>query len=598
MAISKLYRKRLALGFVLQALLLAHGYVFGQVPVLKYEVLVTNPGTKVFHVCAQIENAGRDFLQLDWPAWTPGYALLWNYGQHVIQMTAENESGAKLPANRLTENRWVIASGRAKEVKFCYDVRAIDTDNDLGFVQAYLDSVNGWYNGAAIFPEIDGFRNVSQTVCFRLPDGWRIATAMKPTAQKGEYLVSDYDELVDSPVQLGQFLQKEISVSGIPISIVVAGIQDLSMEDLATTIRKIAEYQFGFMGNPGIDRYLFIYHAGVKGAGGLEHQNSVTISLRMEEYTKKDSWLKVVTAHELFHVWNAKRIHTQRFDHYDYSRSHRSKEVWFAEGITAYYTDLTLYRIGLISKEELFKSLADILDMYENNRAHNKLSWEDISWQIWDEEVRQGLGVWLLPGWMIDLKIRDVSNNRFSLDDVMRFLNVWYGESGKGYQESGLGTVCTAVAQMDLRAFFQRHIAGYDPFPYDSLFNIAGLHWEKTARQVADVGFEPFWSLKLNVKAIGVDESGIAYAAGIRSGDIIVKINGNVYKNRQEFAKFKAELKVGDTLILNCLHGNTEFTATLRVGARTIIKSTITETKHPTERQQRILEGILKGLPR
>jgi predicted metalloprotease with PDZ domain len=180
----------------------------------------------------------------------------------------------------------------------------------------------------------------------------------------------------------------------------------------------------------------------------------------------------------------------------------------------------------------------------------------------------------------------------------MRFLNVWYGEFGKGYQESDLGAVCTAVAQGDLRTFFQRHIAGYDPFPYDSLFNIAGLHWDKSTRQVADVGFEPFYSIQQNVKAIGVDESGIAYAAGIRSGDVLRKINGNVYKSRQELAKFKAELKVGDTLVLNCLRGNTEFTATMQVGARTIIKSAITEIAHPTEKQQRTLEGILKGLPK
>jgi predicted metalloprotease with PDZ domain len=492
----------------------------------------------------------------------------------------------------------VIVSHHAKEVRFCYDVRAIDTDNDLGFVQAYLDSVNGWYNGAALFPEIDCFRGAVHAVRFQLPAGWRVATAMKPSPQEGWFQVADYDELVDSPVQLGQFLQREIKVAGIPISIVVAGIQEVDMDDLATLIRKIAEYEFQLMNQPAFDRYLIIFHSGVRGAGGLEHQNAVTISLRREEYTKKDSWLKVAAAHEFFHTWNAKRIHTQLFDVYDYSRPHLSKEVWFAEGITAYYTDLTLYRTGLISREELYKSLADVLDMYENNRAHSKLSWEDISWYIWDEEIRQGLGVWLLPGWMIDLKIRDVSDNRFSLDDVMRFLNVEYGESGKGYPQSGLGTICTAVAQHDLYTFFKHHIAGYDPFPYDSLFSVAGLRWDKSTRQVADVGCEMFWSLQQNVKAIGVEEGGSAYSAGIRSGDVIVNINGITYKSRQELAKFKSEMKIGDTLHLNCLRGITEFTATVQVGTRTLIKSTIAEIDHPTERQQRILSGILKGLPK
>jgi predicted metalloprotease with PDZ domain len=598
MSMSRNRAKHVLAALTLGTLILAHQILWCQPLQVQYEVSVTNPMAKIFHVCAKIPGGGREFLQLDWPAWTPGYATIWNYGQHVLQMTALSESGETLQANRLSENRWVIVSHEAKEVRFCYDVRAIDTDNDLGFAQAYLDSANGWYNGAAIFPEIDGFRKVVHQVRFQLPAGWRVATAMKQPLQDGWFQVSDFDELVDSPVQLGLFLRKDITVAGIPIGIVVAGNQEVNMDDLATIVRKIAEYQFQFIRKPGIDRYLFIYHSGVRGAGGLEHQNSVTISLRREEYTKKDSWLKVVTSHEMFHVWNAKRIHTELFDHYDYSRPHRSKEVWFAEGITAYYTDLALYRVGLMTREELFKSLADVLDMYENNRAHSTLSWEDISWYIWDEEVRQGLGVWLLPGWMIDLRIRDASDNRFSLDDVMRYLNVQYGDAGRGYPQSGLGAICTAVAQRDIQSFFRDHISGYSPFPFDSLFNVAGLRWDKSNRQVPDIGCELFWSLQMNVKAISVEERGVAYAAGVRSGDVILSINGNTSRSRQDLAKIKSEMKIGDTLKLNCQRGSTEFAATVPVGARTLIKSTIVEVDHPTERQQRILNGILKGTPK
>jgi predicted metalloprotease with PDZ domain len=370
------------------------------------------------------------------------------------------------------------------------------------------------------------------------------------------------------------------------------------MEDLAAMTRKIAEYQFQLMTSPGLDRYLFIYHAARKGAGGLEHRNAVTISLRQEEYNNKDSWLKVVAAHELFHVWNAKRIHTQSFDRYDYSRPHRSKQVWFAEGITAYYTDLTLCRAGLTTKADLFKSLAEVLDQYENNPAHLHLSWEDISWYIWDEEVRQGLGVWLLPGWMIDLKIRDVTDNRSSLDDVLRFMNVWFGETGKGYEESGVGAICSAVAQRDLRTFFDRHIAGYETFDYDSLFAVAGLQWNKTIRQAPDIGCELFWSLETNVKAIGVEEEGVAGKAGLRSGDLVLDLNGVVPRNRQELSKFRAGLAIGDTLRIRYRRGGADAVAVLRVESRPLLRSSISEVEHATARQRRILDGILRGFPR
>jgi predicted metalloprotease with PDZ domain len=565
---------------------------------LTYRVVIQNPESKVFHVCGEIETRNEPFLQLDWPAWTPGYAAVWNYGQHVIQITAQNESGVKLSAQRMTENRWTIQSYGARRVQFCYDVRAVDTDNDLGFVQAYLDSSGGWYNGAALFPEISGFRDRPQIVRFELPKSWQIATAMKRTAGGDGYRVANYDELVDNPVQLGTFLERTITVAGVPISVVVAGRPDADMDALATLTRGIADCEFLLMGGPPFDRYLFIYHAAKKGAGGLEHRNAVTISLRQEEYNNKDSWLKVVAAHELFHAWNAKRIHTELFDQYDYSRIHRSKQVWFAEGITAYYTDLALYRAGLTRKDELYKSLAEILDQYENNRAHRYLSWEDISWYIWDEEVRQGLGVWLLPGWMIDLKIRDLTDNRFSLDDVMRFMNIWYGEPERGYPESGLGNICSAVAQRDIRPFFDRHIAGYEPFPYDSLFAVAGLRWNRTATQVPDVGCDLFWSLQTIVKAIGVEQRGPAAHAGLQTGDIVMNLNGVVFKNRQDLAKFKSDLKIGDTLRVHYRRGTMESVALIQVGSRPLVKSSITEVEHPSERQRQILDGILRGIPR
>jgi predicted metalloprotease with PDZ domain len=565
---------------------------------LTYTVGVVNPSAKVFHVCGQIHRADQSSLQLDWPAWTPGYAIVWNYGQHVLRLNAESEAGIKLATQRISENRWVIQCPGVREIRFCYDVKAVDTENDLGFAQAYVDSAGGWYNGAALFAEIDGFRQTPHTIRFDLPKSWGIATAMKSLADGSGYRVADYDELVDSPVQLGAFVEKTITVEGVPISIVVAGRPDVDMDVLATMTRKIAECQFALMGDPGLDRYLFIYHAALKGAGGLEHRHSVTISLRQEEYNNQDSWLKVVAAHELFHVWNAKRIHSRLFDRYDYTRPHRSKQVWFAEGITAYYTDLTLYRAGLVTKADLYKSLAEVMDQYENNRARRSLSWEDISWYIWDEEVRQGLGVWLLPGWMIDLKLRDVSENRFSLDDVMRFMNVWYGEPEQGYEESGLGAICSAVAQADLVPFFRRHIAGYEPFPYDSLLAIAGLEWKKTLRQVPDIGCELFWSLQATVKVIGVDEGGSAAKAGLRSGDLILDLNKFVAKNRQDLARFKGTLATGDTLRIRYQRGNSESIAALQVGSRPLLKSSVTEVDQPTERQRRILNGILRGLPR
>jgi predicted metalloprotease with PDZ domain len=199
---------------------------------------------------------------------------------------------------------------------------------------------------------------------------------------------------------------------------------------------------------------------------------------------------------------------------------------------------------------------------------------------------------------MIDLEIRDATDNRFSLDDVMRFMNMWYGEPERGYRESGLADICSAVAQRDLRPFFNRHIAGYRPFPYDSLFAVAGLRWSRTTSQVPDIGCNLFWSLQAIVKATGVEEGGPAARAGLQTGDVVLDLNGFVSKNRQDLAKFKSALKTGDTLRVRYRRGALESVAVVQVGSRPLMKSSIIEVEHPGERQRQILDGILRGLPR
>jgi S1-C subfamily serine protease len=115
---------------------------------------------------------------------------------------------------------------------------------------------------------------------------------------------------------------------------------------------------------------------------------------------------------------------------------------------------------------------------------------------------------------------------------------------------------------------------------------------------VPDPGCEFFWSLQQKVKALGVEEDGSAFRAGIRSGDIIAGINGKVFGSRQELEKFKSSLSIGDTLRLDCLRSGEKVSATVILGSRTLIKSVISEIENPTVRQRRILQGILTGEPR
>jgi predicted metalloprotease with PDZ domain len=565
---------------------------------LSYTISIDNPDSKVFNVQCEIRNPDSSTLQLDWPSWTPGYVVLWNYGQHVSKIKAVDQTGHSLTVRRVSDSRVYVEGNNAQTVTVNYNVHAIDPPENLGFAQAYLDSIQGWYNGAALFPEIEGMRDLSTTVRFVLPQGWDLATAMMPNEIGDGFIVRDFDELVDSPVQLGQFLRREFMSQGVRFQVVVAGCDSVDMNHLERLLKTIVTEAFTLMQNVPIDRYLFIFHAASRGAGGLEHLNATTISLRTEEYFRENSWLKVVTAHEFFHVWNAKRIRARTFDRYDYSRPHRTRTVWFAEGVTAYYTDLLLHRCDLYTKEDVYRSLAQILDAYENNPARKRLSWEDISWYIWEPELRQGLEVWLLPGWMIDLKIRDVTDNRFSLDDVMRFMDKWYGMRSRGFEEEDIPRICSAVAQRDLSDFFRRHISGCEPFPYRELFRVAGLEWYVTTDTVPSLGSRFGKMVDGRVKVVNLDEEETPGKIGLRTGDIILKINDHDRPTFDEVQRIQRDLTPDSMVTLLVDREGVQHTINITVSRKTLIRSTIQEISNPTPRQLAIRQGILKGTPR
>jgi predicted metalloprotease with PDZ domain len=267
--------------------------------------------------------------------------------------------------------------------------------------------------------------------------------------------------------------------------------------------------------------------------------------------------------------------------------------VWFAEGVTAYYADLILHRCNLYTKEEVYRSLAQILDAYENNPARKRLSWDDISWYIWEPELRQGLEVWLLPGWMIDLKIRDLTDNDFSLDDVMRFMDRWYGESGVGFEENDLPRISSAVAQRDLSNFFRRHIAGCEPFPYQDLFTAAGLEWEVITEVVPSLGCRFGKMVDGRVKIVSIDDEVNPLKNGLRANDIILRLDESTRPTFEEVQRIQRGLEPGSAVTILVDREGAQHNVIVTVSARSLIRSTIKEIPNPTPRQLSIRLGIL-----
>ena len=186
-------------------------------------------------------------------------------------------------------------------------------------------------------------------------------------------------------------------------------------------------------------------------------------------------------AHEFFHAWNVKRIRPQTLEPVDYTKEMYTRALWFAEGVTSTYGAYTLERTGLWTKDQFYGDLAGQISELDSRPAHAWQSVEESSLDAWlekyDEYRRPERSISYynkgqIVGRMLDLAIRDATDNHKSLDDVMRRMNDVYAKQGRFYNDSpGIEAVAEEVAGVKFDEFFRRYVAGTNEIPYDRIFS-------------------------------------------------------------------------------------------------------------------------------
>jgi predicted metalloprotease with PDZ domain len=287
-------------------------------------------------------------------------------------------------------------------------------------------------------------------------------------------------------VEAGKFEGFQFTESGARFRVVVDA-DNWNRERLEQGLHRITRYELQLMGgpppfDPPYHEYTFFFHIGPYadvGGGGMEHRNSTVIAA-----TSVDSAI-AVAAHEFFHVWNVKRIRPQSLDPVDYTKEQYTRALWFAEGVTSCYAAFTLERSGLWSKSQFYADLASQIGELQSRPAHRWQSVEESSLDAWFENYDgynspdRSISYYnkgQIVGLLLDLAIRDATDNRKSLDDVFRRMNEEYARQGKFYNDSeGVRAAVEEVAGKSFNDFFLRYVSGTDEIPYDDFLAIAGL---------------------------------------------------------------------------------------------------------------------------
>ena len=587
-------------------LLVAFAYVF-TVPTaratVKYTVSFAHRDNHLFAVSMMIPvNAPNVRVAL--PAWNALYQTrdfsFRLHGPLTAGTIVRSAIGFYVP-DQLDRDTWRVCecaspSDRPQSISLTYSIQW----DDPGPFNSQLNEHHAFMNLAEILMYLPDRRSEDVEVQFaNVPADWKLITELPPGPDPNSFVAADYDALVDAPVEAGTFDEFEFDNAGAHFRVVVDG-KDWNRGRLEDGLRRITGYEVALMGGPPFKEYTFFFHIGPYaqvGGGGMEHANSTAIGSN-----STDSAI-AVAAHEFFHAWNVKRIRPQTLEPVDYSKEQYTRALWFAEGVTSTYSSFTLERSGLWTKDQFYSDLAQQITELESRPAHKWQSAEESSLDAWLEKYDsynlpdRSISYYnkgQLLGVMLDLAIRDATDNRKSLDDVMRLMNDEYAKQHKFYNDSeGVRGAVEQVSGASFDDFFRGYVAGVGEIPFDKFLAAAGLELHADNAKGPDLGFTPGRPADGGVPVIYLEDGGAAESAGLQVGDVILLMNGQEPpRGRRGMTR---DLHAGDTVKLHVNREGQEIDISFVLGSRDVTRYSIAEMPNPSDRQRRIREGFLRG---
>src|SRR6185369_5276623 len=108
--------------------------------------------------------------------------------------------------------------------------------------------------------------------------------------------------------------------------------------------------------------------------------------------------------------WNVKRLRPKALGPFDYDGPVRTNSLWISEGLTDYYTQVTLARAGLIDESGFLSAFESSIGSFVGNPASRTVSPEEASWTVWDGPYLAGPISYYqqgqILGLLMDLEIR------------------------------------------------------------------------------------------------------------------------------------------------------------------------------------------------
>ena len=494
--------------------------------------------TRTVKVATSFTVVGGGPVLLSLPVWTPGAYEISNFARWEFDFSAKGD-GRDLMWSKQDYDTWRVETGGTSHITVSFTYAADSLDNAMAWAQRDFLLFNG--TNLFLYPEGRSLTFAARVTVHTEPD-WRVVTGMHSDGANA-YRATNYHDLVDMPFFVGRFDLDSAQISGKWVRYAtypqgsVSGAARLTAWD---QLKRVIPPEVAVFGEVPWENYtvMQIADSAYQGASGLEHQSShVDV---VSPVAIGSPFQPSLYAHEIFHSWNVKRLRPADMWPYAYEHSQPTPWLWVSEGITDYYADHAEVRGGVIDESGFYQATAAKMREVGDTRP---VSLDDASIDTWIHPVDGTQYTYYpkgsLAGLLLDIMIRDASDNKQSLDDVMRDLYTTTYKNGRGFTATDWwSAVSKAAGGKSFADFATRYIAGRDDYPWDRALALAGMHATRPnmprlgVYTIADSG---------GVLVTRVEEGSSAAAAGVREGDYLLSVGDIPVSDEQFGDHFRAK---------------------------------------------------------
>ena len=517
----------------------------------------------IFRIRERVPITSAGDLVLLYPKWIPG--------GHTPRGDINKVAGFKFTANGQTlEWQRDTIDVTAFHVKVPAGVTAVDvefqyvtpTTGNQGRIVATPDMASIQWISNSLYPAGYYVRQIPVQASVIVPQGWQVATALRPSAQSGnriDYPVTSYEILLDSPLIAGAHYRQIPLSDDVFLDVIAdtAAELDAKPEQIAAH-KRLVEQAVKLFGAEHYDHYNFLLTiSDYLGGIGLEHHRSSEDGVDRGYFTEWDSKLRDrnLLPHEYTHSWNGKYRRGADLWTPDYRTPMQDSLLWVYEGQTQFWGYVLGARSGMLTKEDTLGAIASIAATYgygTPGRAWRPLvdttndpiiaarapqAWR--SWQRSEDYYSEGLLIWT----DVDRIIRQQSRGKKSLDD---FARAFFGMRNRDYGEltytfDDVVRALNSVQPYDWADYLKKRVLDVAANPplegitmggYNLIFHDEPTAWIKSGEKEGknnDLTYSGGFVVGNDGKITTVIWDSPAFNAGMTVGSELLAVNGRKF---------------------------------------------------------------------